>query len=259
MTLGGKTVVVTGATRGIGKVTALHLAARGARVAVVGRNRGRGDRVVAEIEAANGEAALFAHDLSVESEVAALFEEVVDQFGTVHGVVNNAASTEIATRDRPIAEQPTEDFNHFMKANVYSVFWCFKHGIRAMLPGGGAFLTMSSIESITPRPGEPSYSTAKAAVSGLARQVAIDYGSQGIRSNTLLLGFIETNASRPLLVHERVGPIIREATGGYPPTSLDVAHAAAFFVSDEARGFNGATVTLDRGMTVTNHVPSELS
>jgi NAD(P)-dependent dehydrogenase (short-subunit alcohol dehydrogenase family) len=254
----GKTVVITGGTRGIGKVVATHLASVGARVAVVGRSRERGEKVVAEIGAAGGEAELFAHDLSAESEVVALFDAVVTRFGGVDAVVNNAAATDIVTRDRPIAEQSTDDFDHFMKANVYSVFWCFKYGIRAMLPRGGAFVTMSSVESIMPRGGEPSYATTKAAVTALSRQVAVDYGDQAIRANTLVLGFIETNASRGLLADPRIGPIVRGVTGGFPPTSLDVARAVEFFASDDALGFNGATVTLDRGMSVTGHVPSDL-
>jgi NAD(P)-dependent dehydrogenase (short-subunit alcohol dehydrogenase family) len=256
--LRGKSIVVTGSTRGIGKVVAIELAAQGAQVVVVGRNRDRGEKVIAEIESTGGTAVLLPCDLSIEEEVARLFDDVLARFGALHGVVNNAAETDIVSRDKPIADQPTEDFDHFMKANVYSVFWCFKYGIRAMLPAGGSFVTMSSVESITPRGGEPSYSTAKAAVSGLSRQVAVDYGDQGIRANTLVLGFIETNASRSLLADAHIGPIVRGVTGGAPPTSLDVARATAFLLSDDAQGFNAATITLDRGMTATGHVPSDL-
>ena len=259
MLLDGQVVVVTGATRGIGKVTASHLATTGARVAVVGRNADRGAKVVGEITAAGGDATFFACDLSVEDAVATLFDDVRDRYGKVDAVVNNAASTEIATRDRPVVDLATDDFDHFMRANVYSVFWAFKYGIPAMGLDGGAFVTMASIEAFTPRPGEPSYSTSKSAVCGLARQVAVDYGDKGIRSNTLVLGFIETNASRAFLQDDRLGGIIRGVTGGHPATSLDVARAAAFFVSEDAAGFNGATLTLDRGMTVVNHVPGDLT
>jgi NAD(P)-dependent dehydrogenase (short-subunit alcohol dehydrogenase family) len=251
----GRCIVVTGATRGIGKVTATHLAGLGAHVAVVGRHEGRAERVVADITSSGGRASFFRCDLTNEKEVAALFDEVVTAYGRVHAVVSNAAATDLAIRDRPVVDQPTEDFDYFVRSNVHSAFWCFKYGIPAMAGEGGAFVTISSIEAITPRRGEPSYSASKAAVCGLARQVAVDYGAQGIRSNILMLGFVETNATRPFLQDPRIGDVIREATGGAPPTSFDAAQAVAFLVSDAANGFNGATLTLDRGMTIFGRVP----
>src|SRR5439155_7876764 len=143
MSLKDKTVVVTGATRGIGKAMAMHLAAEGARVAAVGRSVERGERVVADIGAAGGDAAFIRCDVSVEHEVASLFDEVTRRYGAIDVVVNNAAATDVATRDRPVVEQTTEDFEHFVRSGLYSVFWSFKYGIPAMGPGGGAFVTIS--------------------------------------------------------------------------------------------------------------------
>jgi NAD(P)-dependent dehydrogenase (short-subunit alcohol dehydrogenase family) len=257
--LGDTTVVVTGATRGIGKVTALHLAERGARVFVVGRNTERGQRVEADIVGAGGRGTFLACDLTVEDQVAALFDEVRQRAGSLDVVVNNAAATDVVSRDGPVVDLRTEDFDHFLSANVRSVFWCFKYGIPAMGGRGGTFVTVSSVEAITPRAGEPAYSASKAAVCGLSRQVAVDYGHRGISANTLVLGFIETNASRALLEDRRIGERIRGATGGQPPTSLDVARAVAFLATSGAAGFNGATLVLDRGLTVTSHVPSDMT
>ena len=157
-----------------------------------------------------------------------------------------------------VEDQPGDVFDHFMRTNVYSVFWSFKYGIPAMQPGGGAFVTLSSIESITPRAGEPSYATSKGAVTTLSRQVAVDYRDDGIRANVLVLGFVETNASKTLLADRRIGDVVRGTTGNRPVQALDVAKAVAFLVSDEATGFNGSTITLDRGMTVVGHVPADL-
>jgi NAD(P)-dependent dehydrogenase (short-subunit alcohol dehydrogenase family) len=255
----GKNIVVTGATRGIGKVTAVHLAELGAHITVVGRNVERAEKVVASIVTSGGSAEFVRCDLSIEDDVVSLFDEVRRRRGRVDVVVSNAAATEVATRDHPIVEQSTEDFDYFVRANLYSVFWCFKYGIPAMQPEGGAFVTISSMEAIMARSGEPSYATTKTAVDALTRQVAVDYGDKGIRANTLMLGLIETNATAPFMRDARIGPIIRNATGGRPPTSLDVAHAVAFLASDAAGGFNGATLVLDRGMTVFGHVPGDLT
>ena len=103
--------------------------------------------------------------------------------------------------------------------------------------------------------GQGSYAAAKAAATALSRQVAVDYGDQGIRANVLTLGFIETNASAPLLDDPVIGPAVRAATGGRPPSALDVARAVAFLASVDGCGFNGANLVLDRGMTAMSHVP----
>lgn len=255
MSLQDKAIVITGATRGIGKAMAMHLAAEGASVSVVGRSVERGERVVAEIAAAGGSAAFIRCDVSVESDVAALFDEVARRLGAIDAVVNNAAATDVATRDRPVVEQTTEDFDHFVRSCLYSVFWSFKYGIPAMGPDGGVFVTISSIAALVSSRAQGSYAAAKAAAATLSRQVAVDYGDEGIRANVLTLGFVETNASARLLDDPTIGPAVRAATGGRPPSSLDVAHAVAFLVSDDGWGFNGANLILDRGMTAMSHVP----
>jgi 3-oxoacyl-[acyl-carrier protein] reductase len=255
VSLKGKSVVITGATRGIGKATATHLATEGARVSVVGRSVERGERVVADITASGGTAEFIRCDVSVEDDVSSLFDDVVRRHGSIDVVVNNAAATDLATRDRPVVEQKTEDFDHFVRTCLYSVFWSFKYGIPAMGPAGGAFVTISSIQALVASAAQPSYAAAKAAAIALSRQVAVDYGDKGVRANVLVLGWIETNASAPLLEDPVIGTAVRGATGGRPATALDVALAVAFLGAEDGRGFNGATLVLDRGMTALSHVP----
>jgi NAD(P)-dependent dehydrogenase (short-subunit alcohol dehydrogenase family) len=250
-----KVAAVTGSTRGIGKVIAAHLAAEGARVAVVGRSTDRGQRVTDAIVAAGGRAKLFPCDLSAERNVERLFDDIVDTWGPLDIVVNNAAPTDLAERDRPVTEQSTEDFEHFIRGGLYSVFWSFKYGIPAMNPAGGAFVTISSLAAVCSRVAEPSYAATKAAAAALTRQVAVDYGHLGIRANVLTLGFMHTNATASLLTDGRIGPMIRATTLGHVPTSEDCAKAVAFLVSDASAGFNGASLTLDGGMSALSHVP----
>lgn len=243
-----KVVLVTGSTRGIGKAMAVHFGTLGARVCVTGRSIQRGERVAEEIRSTGNVGTYFPCDVSSEGAVAALFDHVTDLFGPVDAVINNAAATDVGTRDRPIVMQTTEDFDYFIHSCLHSVFWSFKYGIPAMGDSGGSFVTISSIAAETVTRGLGSYAAAKAAATALSRQVAVEYGDRNIRANVLTLGFIETNASTRLLDAPEFGSRIRGATGGHPPTSLDVARAASFLASDSSYGFNGATLVLDRGM-----------
>ena len=95
--------------------------------------------------------------------MAALYDEVTDLYGTVDAVINNAAATDVATGDRPIVTQTTEDFDHFVRSCLYSVFWSFKYGIPAMGETGGAFVSISSIAAEAVTKGLGSYAAAKAA------------------------------------------------------------------------------------------------
>lgn len=250
-----RVVVVTGSTRGIGKATALHLAAQGARVAVVGRSSARGEGVVADIVKAGGQAQHFTCDLTHEQDVRNLFDKVASTWGRVDAVVNNASPSDLVERDRRVTEQTTEDFDYFVRGGLYSVFFSFKYGIPAMGDAGGAFVTISSLAAVSSRPDEPSYAASKAAAAALTRQVAVDYGHQGIRANVLMLGFIRTNASAPLLDNERIGSAVAAATPGGVVTSDDCARAVAFLISPDSVGFNGSTFTLDGGMSAVSHIP----
>ena len=108
--------------------------------------------------------------------MAALYDEVTGLYGTVDAVIDNAAATDVATRDRPIVTQTTEDFDYFVRSCLYSVFWSFKYGIPAMGETGGAFVSISSIAAEAVTKGLGSYAAAKAAAATLSRQVAVEYG-----------------------------------------------------------------------------------
>jgi len=248
-----RVAVVTGGSRGIGKAIARQLGARGYRVAVVGRSVERGEKVAHSIVGDGGSAAFFRADLTAEPQVEQLYADVSKRWGRLDVVVNNAAKTDVTDTDRSVTELSTKVFDEFLRANVLSVFWAFKYGIPAMGSQGGSFITISSIAAVVSRPGEPGYGTSKAAAAALTRQVAVDYGPRGVRANVLMLGFVHTNATAPMLAQGPAGPLIRSATPGSIPTSEDVARAVAFLASDTA--FNGSTLTLDGGTTAVSPVP----
>jgi NAD(P)-dependent dehydrogenase (short-subunit alcohol dehydrogenase family) len=248
-------VVVTGSTRGIGKATALHLAAQGARVAVVGRSSARGEGVVADILKTGGQAQHFTCDVSHEQDVRTLFDKVGTAWGRVDAVVNNASPTDLVERERRVTEQTTENFDHCIRGGLDSGVGALKSGRPALGDAGGGFVTISSLAAVSSRPAEPSYAASKAAAAALTRQVAVDYGQQGIRANILMLGFVRTNASAPLLENARIGSAVAAATPGGVVTSDDCARAVAFLISPDSVGFNGSTFTLDGGMSAVSHIP----
>ncbi len=122
-----------------------------------------------------------------------------------------------------------------------------------MRPQGGSFVTISSTAALVSAPNQTAYATTKSAVTALTRQVAIDYGKRGIRANSLVLGLIETAATRRMLAETPIGEVVRAATAGAVPTSSDVAEAVAFLA--QAKGFNGASTVLDGGQLALSHVP----
>ncbi|MGD9794401.1 MAG: SDR family NAD(P)-dependent oxidoreductase [Acidimicrobiia bacterium] len=253
--LDGRVAIVTGATRNIGKVIARELAAHGASVVIGGRSIERGTRVEAELSVDGRVCRFVPCDLTLERDAETLVQRTVEMFGRVDIVVNNASATDVAIRDRPVVEQTTEDFDHFLGASLRGAFWMFKYAVPAM-GDSGSFVSISSTASMSSRPGEPAYGAAKGGMNALSRQVAVEYGPRGIRSNTLVLGFIVTNASAPLVADARYGDRLRACVPGTLPTALDVANAVVFLAGDASRGFNGATLVLDGGLSAMSPVPA---
>jgi NAD(P)-dependent dehydrogenase (short-subunit alcohol dehydrogenase family) len=247
--------IVTGGTRNIGKVISKTLAAAGAHVVIGGRSVERGERTAAEIVAGGGSCRFVVADLSLEAHAERLVRSAVEEFGSLDVVVSNAAATDVAMRDAPVADLSTEDFDHFLAAGLRGAFWMFKFGVTAM-NGSGSFVSIGSLASLTSRPAEPAYAASKGGLTSLARQVAVDYGPLGIRSNTLVLGFIQTNASKPLLADPRYGDKLRAVVPGPIPEAKDVAAAVLFLASDAGHGFNGATLVLDGGLSAMSSVPA---
>ena len=256
MRLADRTVVVTGATGGIGRHIAVACGREGASVVVVGRNEARGAKVAAQVLSVGGQARFVRTDLTVEKDVALLYEITAAAFGTVDAVVINAAATDVVERDRPIAEQTTEDFSYFIDGCLYSAFWSYKYAIRYMLPRGGAFLSMSSVAAVVGRPRMPSYSAAKGALNALTRQVARDYGKLGIRSNGLVLGFTLTDRNERMLENAQLRASLEQAFLGSIPEASDVASVAVSLISDEARAVNGALLSVDGGVLANSALPA---
>jgi NAD(P)-dependent dehydrogenase (short-subunit alcohol dehydrogenase family) len=244
--LKGKVALISGSTRGIGRSTAEHFAAEGARVMVAGRTVEKAEKVVARIREAGGEADFVRLDVGDEDSVHAAVEATVERFGALHTLVNNAAPTAlVAATVKPLHECTTDEWEAILRgALTGSVFWMSKYAWPhlAAVPGA-SIINISSGQSLAGFRGFGAYSAAKGAVNSLTRTLAAEGGPAGIRANCLVVG-------RVVAVRGDAGL----HTGGGRLTRLgnpmDIAYAATWLASDEAEFVTGSTVTADGGFSV---------
>lgn len=242
----GKVALVTGAARGMGKATAMTLAAGGATVAVIDLNLAGAQKVVDEIMAGGGKARAWACDVSNSAAVQAMVKEIVAAYGTIHILVNNAG---ILRPNRPIETIPDEEWQLVMRINVDGVFYCTK----AVLPymkaqRYGKILNMSSSAGrMVSTFGGAHYTTSKAAVLGFTRHTSRDAARFNINVNTVTPGSMDTEMVRELATSDVIERERKSIPLGRLGTAQDAADLIAFLVSDEASYITGATVDLNGG------------
>lgn len=242
-----KVVLITGATSGIGKVTALAFAARGAKVVVSGRRESEGAAVVAEIKAAGGEATFVRADVAVEADVRALVEATTATYGRLDIAFNNAGVEHTA----PQAESTSEAFHHVFNINVLGVLLSHKYEIPALLrSGGGVIINTSSIAGHIGMAGAGIYIASKHAVEGLTKTAALELAKSGIRVNAVAPGAIVTD-----MLDRFAGGTEGEGAKylaslhpmGRLGTSEEIAAAVLFLASDEASFITGQSLAVDGG------------
>jgi len=242
----GKVALVTGAARGMGKATAMTLAAGGAAVAVNDINLEAAQKVADEIVAAGGQARAWACDVAESAAVQAMVKEIVAAFGGIHILVNNAG---ILRPNRPVETIPDEEWRLVMRVNVDGMFYC----IKAVLPymkaqRYGKILNMSSSAGRTTSTfGGAHYTTSKAAVLGLTRHTARDAARFNINVNAIAPGSIDTEMVREMSTPENMEKERKNNPLGRLGAAQDAANLIAFLVSDEASYITGATVDLNGG------------
>ena len=242
----GRVALVTGAGRGMGKATALTLAAGGALVAVNDLTVAGSQPVVEEIVAAGGQARAWACDVSNENAVMAMVQEIVSAFGTIHILVNNAG---ILRPAKPLEMIPAEEWQMVMRVNVDGVFYCTK----AVLPymkaqGYGKIVNVSSSAGrSTSTFGGIHYTTSKAAVLGLTRHTAREVARYHINVNATAPGSMDTEMVREMSTPERMAKEAAANPLGRLGTSQDEADLVAFLASEEASYITGATIDLNGG------------
>ena len=240
--LAGKSVIVTGAARGIGAAIAQSCVEGGARVVVVDI-----DPHIEVVAGAIGASAIVG-DLTAEELAARTVAETVDRHGSLDGLVNNAA----LVLEGDLLETDWDNWRRTMALNVEVPFAWSKAAIPAMLAaGGGSIVNVSSTEGIVARPNHFSYVTSKAALGGLTRSIAIDFGRREIRCNSVSPGSIESERFREY-VNDHPGleeDLISRNYRGRLGRPHEVAACCVYLLSDDSGFVNGADYIIDGGRT----------
>jgi len=245
--LTGQSAVIIGATSGIGRAMAHLFAREGAQVLVVGRNEAAGTQVVAEIRQAAGGATYFRADVSQWPDVQAMMQAAMDRYGRIDIVCSNAANLALSR----IEEMSLEEWQQVQAVNLSGTFYA----VKACLPHmktqhyGRVVLTASITGPITGFPGCAHYAATKAGMLGFMRTAAVEIAPYGITINAVLPGNIKTEGAAALGEDfvRRVEQAIPVGKMGEPE---DVAQAALFLASPEARYVTGQTLVVDGGQTL---------
>ena len=255
--LEGRVAVVTGGAGGIGAATARALAREGASVAVVDIDGPRAEEVAAAIRASGSTAITVHADLSEEVGASRTVREVVDRFGRIDILHNNAALTEsdFLSRDTQVTDLPLEVWERSMSVNLCSQMLMCKHVVPEMVTcGGGSIINMSSGASLKGDRTRTAYGVSKAGVNTLTMYVATSHGKKGVRVNTIVPGLVMTEAVRAHLTEPMLTGLGRATLTPYIGEPDDVANLVVFLASDEARYITGQMIVIDGGMSI--HVGS---
>ena len=242
-----KVALVTGATSGIGRETAILFASEGAKVVVAGRRKEEGEEVAALIRKAGGTAKFIQTDVSQADQVEHLVKETVATFGTLNIAFNNAG---VEGKFGPLNEQTDEIFDQTIGINLKGAFLSLKYEA-AVMPPGSSIIFNSSIVAEIGFPGLSVYSASKGGVNALARSAALELAKTGIRVNVVSPGITLTDMSLRVLGDEQslqnlAANLIPLARFAQP---IDVAQSALFLASDQSAFITGQVISVDGGHT----------
>jgi glucose 1-dehydrogenase len=256
--LHGKTALVTGATSGIGQAIALRLAEEGCNVAINYRSRPDAaeatrqqmmERACSDIERCHVKALLVKGDVSKEEDVIAMVNKVIETFGHLDILINNAG---IQT-ESPAHDIDLESFDQVMAVNLRGAFLCARETIKHLLEQNlsGSIINISSVHEIIPRPQYLSYSISKGGLGNLTKTLALEYAAQGIRVNSIAPGATITPINEAWTEDpEKKAKVESHIPMGRAGTSEEMAAAVAFLASDEATYITGQTLYIDGGLTL---------
>lgn len=237
MRLKGKVSVITGGASGIGAACAERFAAEGSEVAIIDLN--------------SADAAVFRADVTNEAAVASAMRAIIERYGRIDVLVNNAG---IPGR-QPIESLSEEVWTRVLDVSLKGAFLCSKHALPHFPASGGSIIHISSVAGIVGMRNRPAYASAKAALIALARNMALDYASRNVRVNCVCPGFVRT----PLVAAIAADPERWARMEGLHPLGRvgepsDIAAAVLWLASDEARWVTGASLVVDGGFSAGHNV-----
>jgi NAD(P)-dependent dehydrogenase (short-subunit alcohol dehydrogenase family) len=242
-----KVIIVTGGSSGLGLATAHLLHQQGNQVIITGRDPEK-LKVATDIIGPGCEAVTL--DMNNESTFADFVEDIVKKYGRIDSLVNNAG----INSKKPFLDVTDSDFDSIMKVNTSAVFSLTREVVRHMVKNGiaGSVVNVSSMAAQYGIPYVISYTASKTAIDGMTRALAVELGPKGIRVNAVAPGFIKTPMSARALDNDpdRKNKVLSRTPLGILGEPIDIAHAVAFLISDEAKFINGVILKVDGGNSI---------
>lgn len=239
--------IVTGGSRGIGRAIAIHLAKQGAHVAITyASSKGPAQEVVAEIESMGSKAMALQSDASKLEEAEAMVESVVEAWGKIDVLVNNAG----ITRDQLILRMSEDDWDQVLTTNLKSVFNGSKAVAKNMMrQRSGSVINVGSIIGLMGNAGQSNYAASKAGMIGFTKSFAKEFASRGIRANVIAPGYITTDMTESL-DEKTLSAIKASIPMGEPGSAEDVANLVSFLASNQSSYITGEVIRVDGGMAM---------
>jgi 3-oxoacyl-[acyl-carrier protein] reductase len=243
----GKVVLVTGASRGLGRTIAAAFASEGAHVVVGYRSRIRDAQVTLdEITAAGGKATVRAFDVSDTAATNAAFDQIRSELGAIDVLVNNAG----VARDNLIPLMSDEDFDQVVDVNLRGAFICTRAAVKPMIArGGGAIVNVASVAGLRASPGQASYSAAKGGLLALTRTLAAELAPKSIRVNAVVPGYLSTGMAARM-DRRKLDAGLANTPLGRAGTADEVARVVLFLASSDASYIVGQAIAVDGGLSL---------